>query len=151
MTFFTRRTALLIGAVLSPFLAVAQISTNGSKANAIPTAVPFLTISPDSRSGALGDAGVALSADANANYWNPSKLAFIQDDNEVALSYSPWLSNLVPDINLSYLSFGHKIDDRNAIGASLRYFNIGPVSLTDINDQSQGTFTPAEFSLDVSY
>src|ERR1700744_841945 len=151
MTFFTRRTALLIGAFLSPFLAAAQVSTNGSNANAIPTAVPFLTISPDSRSGALGDAGVALSPDADANYWNPSKLAFLQDDNVVSLSYSPWLSNLVPDINLSYLSFAHKIDDRNSIGASLRYFNIGQVNLTGNQGESLGTFTPAEFSVDVSY
>lgn len=151
MTLFTRKTAFLIGVVLSPLLAAAQVSTNGSNANAIPTAVPFLTISPDSRSGALGDAGVALSSDANANYWNPSKLAFIEDDNMVSLSYSPWLSNLVPDINLSYLSFGHKIDDRNSIGASLRYFNIGPVNLTGSQGESLGTFTPAEFSVDVSY
>jgi hypothetical protein len=151
MTIFLRRTALLTGIALLPFLAVAQVSTNGSNANAIPTAVPFLTISPDSRSGALGDAGVALTPDANANYWNPSKLAFIQDDNEVALSYSPWLSNLVPDISLSYLSFAHKVDERNSIGASLRYFNIGPVNLTGNQDESLGTFTPAEFSVDFSY
>jgi len=151
MTIFTRKTVFLIGTVLSPFLAAAQVSTNGSNANAIPTAVPFLTISPDSRSGALGDAGVALSPDANDNYWNPSKLAFTENDNEVSLSYSPWLSNLVPDISLSYLSFAHKVDERNSIGASLRYFNIGPVNLTGNQDESLGTFTPAEFSVDFSY
>ncbi len=151
MIIFTRKAGLVIGAILAPFLAAAQVSTNGSNANAIPTAVPFLTISPDSRSGALGDAGVALSPDANANYWNPSKLAFIQDDDQLSASYSPWLSNLVPDITLSYLSYAHKIDDRNSIGASLRYFNIGPVNLTGNNDESLGTFTPAEFSVDVSY
>lgn len=151
MTVLNRITTFIAGAVLLPFFATAQVSTNGSNANAIPTAVPFQTISPDSRSGALGDAGVALSPDVNANYWNPSKLVFIPDDNEVGLSYSPWLANLVPDISLSYLSFAHKIDDRSAIGASLRYFNIGQVNLTGNQDESLGTFTPAEFSVDVSY
>jgi len=151
MALFTRKTAIAMAAVLLPLWAAAQVSTNGSNANAIPTAVPFLTISPDSRSGAMGDAGVALSPDVNANYWNPSKLAFLPDDNEVSASYSPWLANLVPGISLSYLSFAHKIDDRNSIGASLRYFNIGQVDLTGNQDESLGTFTPAEFSVDFSY
>jgi hypothetical protein len=151
MRFFYNRVAIGLVMIVSPFFAVAQTSTNGSNANAISTAVPFLTISPDSRSGALGDAGVAISPDANANYWNPSKLAFIESDNDVSLSYSPWLRNLVPDISLSYLSYAHKLDDRNAIGVSLRYFNIGTVALTDANGGSLGTFTPAEFSIDGSF
>src|ERR1700761_5179973 len=83
-------------------------NTNGSNTGAITTAVPFLTISPDSRSGAMGDAGVALSPDVNANFWNPAKLAFIEGSDQVSLSYSPWLRNLVPDISLSYLSYAHK-------------------------------------------
>ena len=128
MKFFSTKVAFFSCVFLLPFFAEAQtapVSTNGSNASAISTAVPFLTISPDSRSGALGDAGVALSPDANANYWNPSKLAFIDDPNSVSLSYSPWLRNLVPDISLSYLSYAHKLDDRNSFGLSLRYFNIG--------------------------
>jgi hypothetical protein len=134
-----------------PYITFAQVSTNGSNANAIPTAVPFLTISPDSRSGAMGDAGVALSPDVNANYWNPAKLPFVDYDDEISASYSPWLSNLVPGISLSYLSYAHKLDDANSIGASLRYFNIGQINLTGNNDESLGTFTPAEFSVDFSY
>jgi hypothetical protein len=139
-------------AILLPSLASAQTgtNTNGSSANAIPTGVPFLNISPDSRSGALGDAGVALSPDANANYWNPSKLAFIEDKDEVSLSYSPWLRHLVPDISLSYLSYAHKLDDRNTLGASLRYFNLGTIQLVDANQNNQGTFMPSEYSVDVS-
>jgi len=134
-----------------PLLAAAQTNTNGSNAGALSTAVPFLTITPDSRSGAMGEAGVALSPDANANYWNPSKLAFIDQDNEFSASYSPWLRNLVPDISLSYLSYAHKIDDRNSIGVSLRYFNIGSVALTDVSGNSEGNFSPAEFSIDGSF
>lgn len=137
--------------------AVAQVvgaggtNTNGSGANAIPTAVPFLTVSPDSRSGALGDAGVALSPDVNANYWNPSKLAFIEDKTSLSLSYSPWLRHLLPDVNLAYLSFAKKIDDRNAFGASLRYFNLGTIELFDQYQSAQGTYQPNEFSIDGSY
>jgi hypothetical protein len=126
-------------------------STNGSTVNAIPTAVPFLTVSPDSRSGAMGDAGVALTPDVNANYWNPSKLAFIEDNTSMSLSYSPWLRHLLPDVNLAYLSFAKKLDDRNAIGASLRYFNLGTIELFDQNQTAQGTYQPNEFSIDGSY
>src|ERR1700749_2479145 len=153
MKFFYMKVALFLGVLLLPFLASAQapVNTNGSNANALATAVPFLNISPDSRSGAMGDAGVALSPDANSNYWNPSKLAFIDDKNEVSLSYSPWLRNLVPDISLSYLSYAHKLDDRNSFGLSLRYFNIGTVALTDNAGNSLGSFTPSEFSLDGSF
>ena len=147
---FYNKGAVAIVMILLPFLATAQTSTNGSNASALSTAVPFLTISPDSRSGALGDAGVAISPDVNANYWNPSKLAFIESDDSFSLSYSPWLRNLVPDISLSYLSYAHKLDDRNTVGVSLRYFNIGTVNLTDGAGNSLGSFTPSEFSIDGS-
>src|SRR6202012_866547 len=104
MKFFSKRVAFFSGMLLFPVFAVAQTNQNfnGSNANALQTAVQFLNISPDSRSGAMGDAGVAISSDANSNYWNPSKLAFIESDNVAGLSYSPWLRNLEPDISLSY-------------------------------------------------
>ncbi len=130
----------------------AGTNTNGSSAaGALVTAVPFLTVSPDARSGAIGDAGVALSSDKNANFWNPSKLAFIETNDQISLSYSPWLRRLVPDINLAYLSYAHKLDDRNTIGASLKYFNLGKIQLVDINQQDQGTYTPNEFAFDVTF
>src|ERR1700748_2473777 len=148
MKFFYMKVALFSGVLLLPFLESAQapVNTNGSNANALATAVPFLNISPDSRSGAMGDAGVALSPDANSAYWNPSKLAFLEDDNAVSLSYSPWLRNLVPDISLSYLSYAHKVDDRNTIGASLRYFNYCSIQLTDEGQNNEGHYTPHEFA-----
>src|ERR1700712_3943839 len=152
MKFSFLKTSFIYLILLMPVFAIAQTGTNGANnTNAIPTAVPFLNISPDSRSGALGDAGVALTPDANANYWNPSKLAFIENDNDVSLSYSPWLRHLVPDISLSYLSYAHKIDNRNSIGASLRYFNLGSIQLTDGGANDQGTYTPNEFSFDGSF
>src|ERR1700742_2856529 len=124
---FSAKNLFVLTVLLFPLIALSQgtgVSVNGSSYDpASVAAVPFLNISPDSRSGAMGDAGVALSPDVNANYWNPSKLAFIESDNAVSLSYSPWLRHLVPDVSLSYLSFAHKLDSRNSIGASLRYFN----------------------------
>src|ERR1700754_126137 len=92
------RNILIYSSFLLPSVALSQTignaNTNGSNASQIPTAVPFLLITPDSRSGALGDAGVALSPDANANYWNPSKLAFIESNDDISASYSPWLRSL---------------------------------------------------------
>jgi len=149
------RNILIYISFLLPSAAFSQslgnTNTNGSSSSQIPTAVPFLLITPDSRSGALGDAGVALSPDANANYWNPSKLAFIESNDDISASYSPWLRSLVPDVSLSYVSYAHKLDDRNSFGASLRYFNLGSIDLRDANQNDQGTYTPNEFSIDGSF
>ncbi|QJD95287.1 type IX secretion system outer membrane channel protein PorV [Mucilaginibacter robiniae] len=126
-------------------------TTNGSSTNALTTAVPFLTIGPDSRSGGMGDAGVALSPDVNATYWNPSKLAFIEGRDNLSASYSPWLRRLVSDVNLAYLSYARRLDDRNTIGLSLRYFNLGAIQLVDANQSDQGIYRPNEFSIDGSW
>lgn len=126
------------------------VFANGSNANAITTAVPFLTISPDARSGALGEAGVALTPDANATFWNPAKLAFVQEPVSLTASYSPWMRTVFPDVNLAYLSFFDRLDDRNTIGFSMRYFNMGTVNSYDDVATSLGTLHPNEFSFDVS-
>lgn len=126
------------------------VNSNGSKLNAITTAVPFLTIAPDARSGAMGDAGVALSSDANASYWNPSKLAFVEEPTNISLTYSPWMRRVFPDVNLAYLSFFNRLDERNTIGASLRYFNLGTVDSYDEVINSLGTLKPNEYAFDVS-
>src|ERR1700754_2789599 len=99
MNFFTFRCIVYFVLLLLPLAGIAQttgISTDGSNARAIPVQVPFLNISPDSRSGGMGDAGVAISPDVNANFWNPSKLTFLEGTDNVAASYSPWLRSLVP-------------------------------------------------------
>ncbi|MFB9842143.1 type IX secretion system outer membrane channel protein PorV [Mucilaginibacter ginsenosidivorans] len=159
MKFFNSRAwSLVLSIGLSlPVAAYAQsvgqggTNTNGSNSSQIPTAVPFLLITPDSRSGAMGEAGVALSPDVNANFWNPSKLAFLDGGDDLSASYSPWLRNLVPDVSLSYIAYAHKLDDRNTFGASMRYFNLGSIELTDASQQSLGTYTPNEFSIDGSF
>jgi len=119
--------------------------------NSISTAVPFLGISPDARAAALGDAGVAMPDDINAMHWNLAKAPFNTKNGAVAISYTPWLRNLVPDISLSYLTAYYKLDKRSAIAGSLRYFSLGQIQFTDNFGASTGNFTPNEFSLDLGY
>ncbi|MBK6341072.1 MAG: type IX secretion system outer membrane channel protein PorV [Flavobacteriales bacterium] len=120
--------------------------------NTITTAVPFLMISVDSRAGGMGDAGVAVSPDANSIHWNPSKLAFAEKEGEFSISYSPWLRKLVPDMSLAYIAGYKKLsNDRSAIGGSLRYFNLGSITFTDINGSTIREFKPAEFAIDVAF
>ena len=93
--------------------------------NVITTAVPFLTISPDARSGGMGDVGAAISPDANSMYWNAAKLAFSDKDMGFALSVTPWLRKLgINDMSLSYLSGYKKLSKQEAIGVSMNYFNM---------------------------
>lgn len=119
--------------------------------NTITTAVPFLLIAPDARSGALGDAGVATSADANAIHWNPAKLAFEEKNMGFSISYTPWLRALVPDIYLGYLSGYKKLKNDQALAFSLLYFSLGDITFTDNNGNVTGQFTPKELSFDVAY
>ena len=101
--------------------------------NTITTAVPFLMIAPDSRSGSLGDAGVALSPDGAAMAWNPARMAFTDQTFEAHLGYAPWLRALVDDMSLAYLSGTRKLNKRQAIGMALRYFSLGNITFTDVN------------------
>lgn len=145
-------TTLLIATTFLSISTFAQQSTtDGRQGNTITTAVPFLLITPDARSGAMGDVGVAISGDANATHWNPAKLAFMKDPYGFGLSYSPWLQKLVPDINLAYLNGYYKLDDRNVIGGSLRYFSLGNIQFVDVNQVKQGDFNPNELALDGTF
>ena len=125
--------------------------SDGKLSNTIQTAAPFLLIAPDARSGAMGDAGVAISPDANSLHWNPAKMAFMEDPTGFSVSYTPWLRNLVPDIDLGYLSVYHRLDERNTIGGSLRYFSYGSIQLTDNSMQDIGIYSPNEFSVDGTF
>jgi len=128
---------------------MAQATTSG--ANTITTAVPFLAITPDSRAGGMGDAGVGSTPDVSAQHWNPAKYAFMESDMGVGLSYSPWLRALVNDINLAYLSAYKKIDDVQAVSASLRYFALGDVIFTSDMGEFMGQQSPNEFAIDLGY
>ncbi len=119
--------------------------------NTITTAVPFLLIAPDSRGGAMGDIGVSTTPDANSQFWNPAKYPFIESDLGFAVNYSPWLSKLVDDINLAYLSGYYRINNMSAVSASLRYFSLGTIQFTDRVGNSLGDYKPNEFSVDATY
>lgn len=117
----------------------------------ITTAVPILTLSPDSRSAALGEAGVALSPDANGAFYNAGKLGFVPYKYSVSPSYTPWLRSITDDMGLSYLSGYAKVGERSAISASLLYFDLGSIQYRDINNIEGATFNPKEYALTVSY
>ena len=119
--------------------------------NVITTAVPFLSINPDSRGGALGDCGVASSPDVYSMHYNPAKYVFMQDKLSIGLGYSPWLRRLVPDMGLAYLAGSYKINDRSAVAASLRYFNAGEVDFRDNNNKPLGKYNPNEWAIDATY
>lgn len=135
-----------------PTLAVAQSTqSDGKRTNTIQTAAPFLLIAPDARSGAMGDAGVAISPDANSLHWNPAKLAFMDKPTGLSASYTPWLRNLVPDVDLGYLTIYHRLDERNTIGGALRYFSYGSIQLTDNSQNDIGVYSPNEFSVEGTF
>ncbi len=124
---------------------------SGSSVNTITTAVPLLMIAPDSRGSGMGDLGVATSPDANSIHWNPAKLAQVDKDFGLAISYSPWLRELIGDISLSYLAGYKRIDKRQTLGMSLLYFSLGNIQFTDVAGSTIRDYTPSEFSLDFSY
>ena len=132
----------------------AQITSgelDGQTLNAIQTSVPFLTIAPDSRAGAMGDVGVATTPDVNSQHWNVAKYAFIDSKGGFAISYTPWLRNLIPDINLAYLTGFYRFDDQQVASMSLRYFSLGNIVFTDITGTVIGQYNPNEFAVDAGY
>jgi len=121
-------------------------------ANAVTSAVPFLRITPDARGGAMGDVGIASSVDPNGMHYNQSKLAFAEKNVSIAATYTPWMRNLgLQDVYLAYLSGYVRLDERQAIGMSLRYFSLGDIEFTDDNGQSLGQGRPNEFELTGAY
>lgn len=127
------------------------ISGQDTSRRVITTAVPFLSIAPDPKSGAMGDVGVATTPDANSTYWNPAKLAFANQKAGVAFSFTPWLTKYVDDMSLSYLSGFYKLDNNQALGLSMTYFDLGDIELTDGSGGSLGSFNPREFALSATY
>ena len=126
------------------------ISAQDSKSQFRPIdhAVISQTIAPDARSAGMGDIGVATDPDVNSQYWNPAKYPFCISKAGVSLNYTPWLRQLVNDIDLAYLSGYYRIGDYAAISGSLRYFSLGEV-YTDYENENAMTVKPYEMSLDV--
>lgn len=119
--------------------------------NPVTTATPFLTIAPDSRGSALGDAAGAISPDINSQYWNPAKYPFIADDFGFSFSYTPWLRELVNDIGLFYVAGHKKFGELQTVSASIKYFSLGEIQWTGDNAEDLGTIKPNEFSIDAAY
>jgi hypothetical protein len=126
---------------------IGQDSTN----KVITTAVPFLTITPDSRAAGMGEAGAATSADANSAYWNAGKLAFINKEYGISASYTPWLGKIINDMSIFYLTGFYKISREQTVAASMKYFDLGEIQFKDIDNNDLGRFNPREFAFDVTY
>ncbi len=127
-------------------------STDECIPNTILSALPFLRIVPDARGAALGDAGIAISADPSAMHFNAAKLAMSEKEFEVSTTYTPWLKNLgLNDIYLAYLTGYNKFDKIQAIGYSIRYFSLGELEYRNNSGDITGTGNPSEFEIALSY
>ena len=138
----------LCTAVALPALSDSGSSYKKNMFNPVRTSVTSLSIAPDARAGAMGDVGVATEADANSQYWNPAKYPFNIARAGVSVSYTPWLRKLVNDINLANMAGFYRIGDYSAVSASLRFFSLGEVFLSDMGDM---TINPYEFAVDAGY
>ncbi|TCO09662.1 type IX secretion system outer membrane channel protein PorV [Natronoflexus pectinivorans] len=153
--FFLRRVGIMV--FISCVLATAGVAQReidlnelGGQVNIISTAVPFLGITPDSRAGAMGNAGVASTPSVHAQHVNPAQFAFISGNQGAAMSYTPWLRKLVSDINMYYLTGYTRIDELQVVSASLRYFTLGEIFITDTGQDGYHV-KPNEFAIDVAY
>lgn len=150
---------LLLAVVLASLSLIALAQPNGGSGvtdedlqlNTITTALPFMSITPDSRAGGMGDAGTALSPSSSSVYWNTSILSFSDQTSEVSLSYTPWLRQLTNDIHLSYLSGYYKINKSHTIGGALRYFSLGEITFTDASGNVIRDDKPSEFEITGAY
>lgn len=134
---------------LLTILVVAQYTY--AQERVITTAVPFLLIAADARSAGLADMGVATSADAYSQQYNPSKYAFSKQKQGFSMSYTPYLTSIANDISLGQLTYFNRFNDRMAWSGSLRYFGFGDIQLTDDSAALLTTVSPNEFALDGSY
>lgn len=143
-------------ALISVIISIGSVSaqTNSDAAgrllrdspNPIYTAVPFLTIAPDSRAASLGDQGVATTPDEYSAHWNPGKLAQVKKDFGFALAYNPWLRKIVNDMSLVYLTGYYKLRKEDAVSLSLTYFDLGKINFTDGDGVPIIDYNPREFS-----
>jgi len=142
--------------MISSLLAVMSLTVSAqdknSMFNPVHTSVTSQTIAPDARGGAMGDIGAATDPDVNSQYWNPAKYPFTISRAGVALNYTPWLRQLVNDMDLAYLAGYYRIGDYSAVSGSLRYFSLGEVyTSSDVSGSNDMTIRPYEMSFDVAY
>lgn len=149
MKYMTRIVAIIVAAITALPLAAQD---KKDMFNPVNTSVTSQTIAPDARAAGLGDAGAATVPDVVSQYWNPAKYPFTISRAGVALNYTPWLRQLVSDMDLAYLAGYYRIGDYSAVSASLRYFSLGEVFLsTGDSGGDNMTINPYEMSMDVAY
>ena len=149
MKYMTRIVAVIVAAITALPLAAQD---KKDMFNPVNTSVTSQTIAPDARAAGLGDAGAATDPDVVSQYWNPAKYPFTISRAGVALNYTPWLRQLVSDMDLAYLAGYYRIGDYSAVSASLRYFSLGEVFLnTSESGGDNMTINPYEMSMDVAY
>ena len=147
-----RPTALKLTAAFLLFCGLSStVKAQVDPINVVTTAVPFLRISPDARSGGMGDMGVATSADAYSGLWNVGKVVFNTNKGGIGATYTPWLKDLVNDVYLASLVGYYKFDENQALHGSVRYFSLGNITFTDNLGNDFGSFRPREFGIDVGY
>lgn len=130
---------------------VEEITPNPYDSRVITTGVPFLLIASDARGAALGDMGVATSADGFSQQWNASKYVFSETKQGVAVSYTPYLSKLVNDIFLGNVTYFNRLNERSSFAASFRYFSLGDIEFVEDENQTPLIQSPNEFTFDISY
>lgn len=141
-------TALALTLVGASNFAYAQTD----RINVVTSAVPFLRISPDARAGGMGDVGIATAPDANSAFWNLAKTPFNTNKGGISVTYTPWLRGLdINDVYLASLSGYYKLDETQAISASIRYFSLGNIQFTDNSGVELGQYRPREFAFDAGY
>ena len=146
-----RPTAFKLTAAIFIFVGISQSTWAQDPINVVTTAVPFLRISPDARSGGMGELGLATSPDANSSFWNLAKVPYNTSKGGISLSYTPWLKDILSDVYLAAAAGYYKFDDQQAISGSLRYFSLGNIQFTDNLGNDLNTFRPREFGIDVGY
>ena len=146
-------TLIKLTTLLSLFFTAVAVPSFGQMEplNIVTTSVPFLRISPDARAGGIGDVGIATSADANSMFWNQAKIPFAEANTSMAVNYNPWLRNISKSIYLASVSGYTKLDDKQAISLSVRYFHLGQVQFTDFDGNDLQRYQPREFSFDMGY
>ena len=147
------RKVALLALLLCSVVTIGRAQDKKDMFNPVNASVTSQTIAPDARAAGMGDVGAATEADVNSQYWNPAKYPFTISRAGVSLNYTPWLRELVSDMDLAYLAGYYRIGDYSAISGSLRYFSLGEVFMTsDISATDNAmTINPYEMSVDVAY
>ena len=146
MSIFKR---ILLAMMVALHAAALQAQTKSQEYNTVEHAVISQNIASDASAAGMGDVGAATDPDVNSQYWNPAKYPFCISRSGIALNYTPWLRQLVSDIDLAYVAGYYRIGDYSAVSGSLRYFSLGEV-MTSMEENAM-TVKPYEMSIDAAY